>query len=41
MGPIGCVLGIVAQLIHMIVAVISLPFVLIAAIFGGKNEKNQ
>ena len=37
MGPIGCVFGLIAQLIHMVVLVITLPFVLIASIFGGKK----
>ena len=39
MGPIGCVLGLIAQIVHFIVLIISLPFVLIAAIFkGGKKD---
>ena len=39
MGPIGCLFGLVAQIIHIIVLIISLPFVLIAAIFkGGKKD---
>ncbi len=37
MGPIGCLFGLIAQLIHMVVLVISLPFIIIAAIFGDKK----
>ena len=37
MGPIGCLFGLIAQLVHMVVFVISLPFILIASIFGGKK----
>ena len=37
MGPFGCLFGLFAQLIHMVVLVITLPFVLIASIFGGKK----
>jgi hypothetical protein len=37
MGPIGCLFGLIAQLVHMVVMVISLPFILIASIFGGKK----
>lgn len=39
MGPIGCLLGIVCQLVHMVVVVLALPFVLIAAIFGKGKDK--
>ena len=39
MGPIGCVLGLVAQIVHLVVLIITLPFALIAAIFkGGKKD---
>ena len=41
MGPIGCVLGLVMQIIQSALMIISLPFILIAylfsAIFGGKK----
>ncbi len=34
MGPIGCLAGLIAQIIHMVIMLIALPFVLIAKIFG-------
>ena len=41
MGPIGCILGLVAQIIHSALMIIALPFILIGAliraIFGGKE----
>ena len=38
MGPIGCLAGLVAQIIYMVVMLISLPLILIAKIFGrGKD----
>lgn len=27
MGPVGCILGLIAQIIHLIVLVVSLPFI--------------
>ena len=38
MGPIGCVLGLFAQIIHLIVLIITLPIVLICSLFGGKRQ---
>lgn len=38
MGPIGCLFGLVAQIIHMIIMLIMLPFVLIGLIFGGGRK---
>ena len=38
MGPIGCLAGLIAQIIHMIVMVITLPIVIITSIFGSKNN---
>lgn len=38
MGPIGCLFGLVAQIIHMIIMLIMLPFVLIGSIFGGGRK---
>ena len=38
MGPIGCLVGLVAQIIHMVIMLIALPFILIAKLFGrGKD----
>ena len=38
MGPIGCLAGLIAQIIHMVIMLISLPFILIAKLFGrGKD----
>ena len=34
MGPIGCLFGLVAQILHMIIMLVLLPFVLIGTIFG-------
>ena len=30
MGPIGCLAGLIAQIIHMVIMLIALPFILIA-----------
>ena len=38
MGPIGCLAGLIAQIIHMIIMIITLPIVLIASIFGSKKD---
>ena len=38
MGPIGCLAGLIAQIIYMIVMVIILPIAVICSIFGGKNK---
>ena len=38
MGPIGCLAGLIAQIIHMVIMLIALPFVLIVKIFGGGKE---
>lgn len=38
MGPIGCLAGLIAQIIHMVIMLIALPFILIAKIFGGGKE---
>jgi hypothetical protein len=38
MGPIGCLAGLIAQIIHMIVMVLTLPIVIICSIFGGKKD---
>lgn len=38
MGPIGCVLGLFAQIIHLIVLIITLPIALICSLFGGKRQ---
>lgn len=38
MGPIGCLAGLIAQIIHMVIMLIALPFVLIAKIFGGGKD---
>ena len=38
MGPVGCLVGLIAQIIHMIVLIITLPIVIIASIFGGKKD---
>ena len=37
MGPVGCILGLIAQVIHMIVLVVSLPFVIISSFFRGRK----
>lgn len=39
MGPIGCLFGLVAQIIHMIIMLIMLPFVLIGSLFGGGKRR--
>lgn len=38
MGPIGCLAGLIAQIIHLIVLIITLPLVLISSIFDGRNK---
>ena len=38
MGPIGCMAGLIAQIIHMVVMLIALPIILIAKIFGKGKE---
>ena len=38
MGPIGCLVGLIAQIIHMVIMLIALPFILIVKIFGGGKE---
>lgn len=37
MGPIGCLAGLIAQIVHLIVLIITLPIVIICSIFGGKK----
>ena len=38
MGPIGCLAGLIAQIIHMVIMLLALPIILIAKIFGkGKD----
>ena len=37
MGPIGCIAGLIAEIVHLVVLVITLPFVIIASIFGGRK----
>ena len=39
MGPVGCLFGLVAEIIHMIIMLIMLPFVLIGSIFGGGKHE--
>ena len=38
MGPIGCLVGLIAQIIHMVIMLITLPFILLAKMFGGGKE---
>lgn len=38
MGPIGCLAGLVAQIIHMVIMLLALPFILLAKIFGGGKD---
>ena len=38
MGPIGCLAGLVAQLIHMALLMVIFPIVLLCKIFGGGNK---
>jgi integral membrane sensor domain MASE1 len=38
MGPIGCLAGLIAQIVHLIVLIVTLPIVIICSIFGGKKE---
>ena len=38
MGPLGCLFGLVAQIIHMVIMLVILPFVLIGSIFGGGRK---
>ena len=37
MGPIGCFAGLIGQIIHFIVLLITLPIAIICAIFGKKE----
>ena len=37
MGPIGCLVGLIAQIIHMVVMVVTLPIVIICSILGKKD----
>lgn len=39
MGPIGCLFGLVAQIIHLAVFVIVLPIALICSLFGGRGKE--
>lgn len=39
MGPIGCLAGLIAQIIHMVIMIIALPIILIARIFSGRDHK--
>lgn len=38
MGPIGCLVMLIAQIFHLIFMIIALPFIIIGSIFGGKKE---
>lgn len=38
MGPIGCMAGLIAQIIHMVFMLLALPVILIAKIFGGGKD---
>ena len=38
MGPIGCLAGLIAQIIHMVIMLVALPIILIAKIFGKGKE---
>ena len=38
MGPIGCLAGLIAQIIHMVIMLIALPFILIAKLFDGDKD---
>lgn len=38
MDPIGCLAGLIVQIIHMVIMLIALPFILIAKIFGGGKD---
>jgi hypothetical protein len=38
MGPIGCLAGLIAQIVHLIVLIVTLPIVIICSIFWGKKE---
>jgi len=33
MGPIGCLVGLIAQIIHLVALVVTLPIVVICSIF--------
>ena len=37
MGPIGCLVGLIAQIVHMAVMVVTLPIAIICSIFGKKD----
>lgn len=38
MGPIGCLVGLLAQIVHLLVFVVTLPIVIICSIFC-RNKK--
>lgn len=38
MGPIGCLAGLIAQIVHMIVMIITLPIAIIRSIFGSNKD---
>ncbi len=38
MGPIGCLAGLISQIIYMVTMLVALPFILIAKIFGGGKD---
>ena len=38
MGPIGCMAGLIAQIIHMVIMLLALPIILIAKFFGGGKD---
>lgn len=39
MGPIGCLFGLIAQIIHMAILVIVLPIALIYSFFGDRDNE--
>lgn len=41
MGPIGCLAGLIAQIIHMVVMVVTLPITIICSIFGKKTNESE
>ncbi len=38
MGPIGCLVALIAQIFHAVIMLVALPFILIAKIFGGSKD---
>ena len=38
MGPIGCMAGLIAQIIHMVIMLLAMPIILIAKFFGGGKD---